>query len=106
VLEELERVLPGAEVQETSGSLWWLRVPVSDGMSKPLGELEQLKKSQLLEEYSVAQASLEQIFNHLAATTQQKRAREEERAPANVSRTFSSHISDAAAPLILAQDDD
>ena len=37
--------------------------------SKPLGELEQLKKSQLLEEYSVAQASLEQIFNHLAATT-------------------------------------
>ena len=69
VLEELGRVLPGAEVRETSGSLWWLRVPVCDGMSKPLAELEQLKKSQLLEEYSVAQASLEQIFNHLAATT-------------------------------------
>jgi ABC-type multidrug transport system ATPase subunit len=103
VLEQLERVLPGVEVQEKSGSLWWLRVPVKDGMSKPLAELEQLKKSQLLEEYSVAQASLEQIFNHLAATTQQKRAREEN--GANISRTFSSHISDAAAPLISAQDE-
>jgi hypothetical protein len=75
VLQRLQAELD-VTVREASGSQMWLRLPCEGGICTPLRVLERIKADGLLEDYSVAQSSLEQIFNHLAASTQQQRVRE------------------------------
>lgn len=68
----LDRNFPGYEVRERQVSKLRIVVPeMNDGYKRKLsalfGAVERNKESLFLEEYSVCQTSLEQIFNHFAS---------------------------------------